>query len=199
MDTDAIERDLLGKELCNGLRQSFAERSARGGHIDVDPLAASAAVPQLNRLLAEANELEVILRDRLLAVLALLPPGRVRAQAMALRASALLATPAVSDLIMLPVRPGLLQELNPYLSAAARAAITRAAQDWQGLCVLSDTLQRCLLCTPGAEVGAADGQADRTLARLASDLCNDTAERLDHVRYPAWLAFQARCSPGVSR
>ena len=85
-----------------------------------------------------------------------------------------------------------MQALNPYLSDGAVSAVIEAAQDWQELCVLHDKLQRCALCLPGAAVGTADGEADRTLTRLAADLRNTCAQRLDRKQRPAWLAFQVR-------
>ena len=85
-----------------------------------------------------------------------------------------------------------MQALNPYLSDSAVSAVIEAAQDWQELCVLHDKLQRNALCLPGAAVGTADGEADRTLTRLAADLRNTCAQRLDRKRRPAWLAFQVR-------
>ena len=82
--------------------------------------------------------------------------------------------------------------LSPFLSTDAAAAVTSAAQDWQELCVLRDKLRRCELCLPGAQIGAADGEVDRTLRRAAEELCSSTYAELQRGVRPAWLAFQAR-------
>jgi hypothetical protein len=93
--------------------------------------------------------------------------------------------------------PRCLQAVNPYLSPTAAAAVRAAAADWQELCVLADKLRRCQLCLPGAAVGAADGEADRTLTRLAEELSATTCSELDREKHPAWLAFQARSDTGA--
>jgi hypothetical protein len=72
------------------------------------------------------------------------------------------------------------------------AAVTAAAMDWQELCILGDKLQRCRLCLPDARLGHSDGEAVKTLERIAQELCSITCINLDRTLRPTWLAFQVR-------
>lgn len=81
-----------------------------------------------------------------------------------------------------------MQRLNPLLTAREAAHVAAAAQEWQRLCVLEDKLRRCLLCVPGARLGASDARLERSVSRLVQDLLNERTWREED--HPAWLAFE---------
>ena len=61
-----------------------------------------------------------------------------------LKAAALVATPTLADLVVAGYRPGILMQLNPFLTKKAAKELHRAALHWMQLCVLEDKLDRLL-------------------------------------------------------